>query len=249
MSEAAPQLSVDSATGIDVTLALAGAGARSYAFVADWHIRLVLGLAWYGAAGLLYNYLRDGRLSVAPPPANDARWFGAVLVPALALYFLYHPVLELLMRGSTPGKRLAGVRVVTRDGGAPSAGALLVRNVFRLIDSLPFAYGLGLTLVALTREHIRCGDMAAGTLLVYESPSLGFAVTPAATAGALDVATAELIAELLARWPLLAVQARTQLARALLGRCGRNADELAALDEAALRQALLDATRVAPLAS
>ena len=80
MSEAAPHLSVDSATGIDVTLPIAGAGARAYAFVVDWHIRLVLGLAWYGAAALLYNYLREGAVSVAPPVTNEARWFGAVFI-------------------------------------------------------------------------------------------------------------------------------------------------------------------------
>ena len=245
MNEAAQHLSVDSATGIDVTLPLAGIGARSYAFVADWHIRLVLGLAWYGAAALLYNYLRDGGVSVAPPPGNEARWFGTVLVPALALYFLYHPAVELLMRGSTPGKRLAGIRVVTRDGAAPGAGALLLRNVFRLVDSLPVAYGLGLMLVAVTREHVRCGDMAAGTVLVYEGSSAGFALTPASTAGALDVATAELVAELLSRWPGLTVAARAGLARALLARCGRAAAELGPLDDAALKQALIEATRVA----
>lgn len=245
MNELAQQLSVDSATGIDVTLPLAGAGARSYAFVVDWHIRVVLGLAWYGAATLLYNYARNGGISLAPPLGTDARWFGVVLVPALALYFLYHPLLELLMRGSTPGKRMAGVRVVSRDGSAPSVGALLVRNVFRLIDSLPICYGLGLTLAALTREHVRCGDMAAGTLLVYETASAGFALTPATTAGTLDVATAELLAELLARWPGLALPARGALARQLLARCGRSAEEVAALDDAALRQALIEVTRMA----
>ena len=245
MNETAQHLSVDSATGIDVTLPLAGIGARSYAFVADWHIRLVLGLAWYGAAGLLYNYLHGGGVSVAPPAALDARWFGTVLVPALALYFLYHPAVELLMSGSTPGKRLAGVRVVTRDGAAPSAGALLLRNVFRLVDALPVAYGLGLMLVAVTREHVRCGDMAAGTVLVYERSSAGFALTPATTAGALDVATAELVAELLARWPLLTPAARAALARQLLVRCGRSAAELGSLDEAALQRSLVEATRVA----
>jgi hypothetical protein len=149
------------------------------------------------------------------------------------------------MRGSTPGKRLAGVRVVTREGGAPGAGALLVRNVFRLVDSLPVAYALGLTLVALTREHLRCGDMAAGTLLVYVSAPPGFAVTPAATAGALDVASAELVAELLARWPGLTVPARAALAQQLLRRCGRAQEELASLDDAALRQALVALTRAA----
>ena len=39
---------------------------------------------------------------------------------------------------------MAGVRIVARDGGVPSAGALLARNVFRLIDSLPVFYGVGL---------------------------------------------------------------------------------------------------------
>lgn len=248
MSEVAPHLSVDSATGIDVTLPIAGAGARSYAFVVDWHIRLVLGLAWYGAAALLYNYLRESTVSVAPPVTNEARWFGAVLVPALVLYFLYHPVLELVLRGSTPGKRLAGVRVVGRDGSVPGAGPLLVRNVFRLIDSLPVAYGLGLMLVALSREHVRCGDMAAGTLLVYEMAGPDLALAPAGT-GSLDVATAELVAELLTRWPRLTVPARAVLARALLTRCGRLADSLAPLDDEALRRALIEVTRAGEAAA
>ena len=41
------------------------------------------------------------------------------------------------MRGRTPGKRIAGVRLVTREGDIPGVGALLLRNVFRLLDSLP----------------------------------------------------------------------------------------------------------------
>ena len=57
---------------------------------------------------------------------------------------------------------------MARDGSAPGAGALLVRNVFRLIDSLPVLYCVGLVAVIATREHLRVGDMAAGTLLVYE---------------------------------------------------------------------------------
>lgn len=245
MSEASPQLRIDSATGIDVALPLAGAGARAYAFVVDWHIRIVLALAWYGAGTFLHNYLRDGEISVAPPLGTSIRWLGSVVAPALALYFLYHPLLELLLRGSTPGKRLAGVRVVARDGSVAGAGALLVRNVFRLIDSLPIAYGLGLTLVALTREHVRCGDMAAGTLLIYESASPGLAITPASTSGSLDVATAELVAELLARWPGLTLAARATLARQLLRRCGRGAEEIAPLDDAALRRTLIEVTRAA----
>ena len=75
-----------------------------------------------------------------------------VVLPSLALYFLYHPILEVLMKGRTPGKRIAGVRLVKRDGGVPGVGALLIRNVFRLIDSLPFAYCIGLA-TTIRQQH------------------------------------------------------------------------------------------------
>jgi uncharacterized RDD family membrane protein YckC len=222
MSEA-PGLVVDSVTGVDVSLAVAGPGARAYAFLVDWHIRVILALGWFVLGALLYN----GHLSLAPPLSNDARWFGAVVAPALAIYFLYHHAVELAMRGSTPGKRMAGVRIVARDGGAPSAGALLTRNVFRLIDSLPLFYGVGLITVVLTRDNLRIGDMAAGTLLVFEQADARLP-TPAGEAhraSRLDAAGAEIVAELLERWPALQPEARVRLARQVLTRYGGDPGE------------------------
>jgi hypothetical protein len=142
------------------------------------------------------------------------------LIPALSLYFLYHPAVELAMRGRTPGKRRAGIRIVTRSGEPPGAGALLVRNVFRLIDSLPVMYGVGLTLMMLTRDSLRCGDMAAGTLLVYERSVTDNDLLHAAAQriGTLDTAGAEIAADLLQRWSSLVPEARIRLARQLLQR-------------------------------
>lgn len=229
MNDIVPELSVDSVTGIDVSLAVAGAGARSFAFIIDWFVRLVLALAWYALGAFVYNR----GLSIAAPLTNDATWFGAVVTPALAIYFLYHYAVELAMRGRTPGKRTAGIRIVARDGSAPGAGALLVRNVFRLIDTLPVLYCLGLVAVIATREHLRVGDMAAGTLLVYERDAAH--LPPAAEAPRLDARASELVAELLERWPTLAPDARLQLGQQLLARYGGGA---AAADESALRGAL-----------
>ena len=207
MNEVAPEHVIDSATGIDVALPIAGPGARSYAFVIDWHIRLVLALAWFVVGALLYN----GRPSLSAPLTNEAHWFALVVVPALAIYFLYHYVVELAMRGSTPGKRTAGVRIVTRDGAAPSAGALLLRNVFRVVDSMPAFYPVGLITVMVSRDHVRLGDMAAGTLLVYERSRA--AVPLRERGGGLDAPGAEILAELLERWPTLASEARVRLAQ------------------------------------
>lgn len=236
MSEPLPGLSVDSVTGIDVSLPVAGPGVRSFAFLIDWHIRLLLALAWWLLGSLLYN----GRLALNAPPAHQQAWFGTVMLPAFAIYFLYHPVLEVLMRGRTPGKRSAGIQVVTRSGGLPGAGALLVRNVFRLIDSLPVAYGVGLTLMVLTRESLRCGDMAAGTLLVYERSVADSDLLQSAArrVGRLDPVGAEIVADLLERWESLVPEARVRLARQLLQRYLGAAADLSEADELQWRSRL-----------
>jgi uncharacterized RDD family membrane protein YckC len=216
MNERLPGLSVQSVTGIDVSLPLAGPGVRSFAFIIDWHIRIVLALAWFVVAAVLYN----GGLSLAAPLSPGLPWFIVVVLPPLAIYFLYHLIVELAMRGCTPGKRRAGIRIVTRSGGTPGAGALLVRNVFRLVDSLPVAYGLGLTLMVLTRDSLRCGDMAAGTLLIYERTASDAELlhNAAQRLGKLDTAGAEIAADLLQRWETLVPEARIRLTRALLER-------------------------------
>jgi uncharacterized RDD family membrane protein YckC len=229
VSQVAPGLIIDSVTGIDVSLPIAGPGARSFAFIIDWHIRVIVALAWFVVAALLHN----GRWSLSAPLTNDARWFATVVLPALTIYFLYHPVIELAMRGRTPGKRSAGIRVVTRQGGPPSVGPLLVRNVFRLIDCLPGFYGVGLALVIFTRDNVRCGDMAAGTLLVYERSGADGLLPESAAAriGTLDAAGAEIVADLLQRWVTLMPEARVRLARQVLVRYLGAAADLSAGDE------------------
>jgi uncharacterized membrane protein SpoIIM required for sporulation/uncharacterized RDD family membrane protein YckC len=220
---AVADLVVDSATGVDVHIRVAGPGARSLAYVIDWHIRVILAVTWFAVAAMMYN-----RAPSLAPHARDAGWVAAVLAPAAAIYFLYHWVLELTMRGSTPGKRMTGIRIASRDGSAPTAGALLVRNVFRLIDSLPIAYGVGLLEVILTRQHVRIGDIAAGTLLVYDHV---VAPPPRLAASVPDRVRAEAIGELLQRWRELDRTARQRLAREVLGPAARALEEPQAPDD------------------
>jgi len=238
---AEPDLIVDSVTGVDLSLPIAGPGARSYAFIIDWHIRAVLFIAWFVVAALIYN----GRWSLSTPADPSGTWFGFVLLPGAAIYFLYHVVLEILMRGQTPGKRMAGVRLVTRDGAAPAVPAYLIRNVFRLIDSFPLFYGVGLITTLVTRNHVRIGDMAAGTLLIYDraDESLLQHVSGTAIGSRLDASTAELINDLLQRWDALDVNVRSRLARTLLERFGGKPEALLAAQDAELRALLADLAR------
>ncbi|HTY92540.1 MAG TPA: RDD family protein [Steroidobacteraceae bacterium] len=235
-------LVVTSPTGVDVELAIAGPGSRAYAFVIDWHIRLLAALAWFGIAAFVESgvvYLR----------ANTPAAITAIIVlPALAIYFLYHPLVEIAMRGRTPGKRMAGVRIVNRQGGTPSTLALLIRNGFRLIDSLPAFYGLGLCVTLFSAQRLRVGDLAAGTLLVHDGDAEARALTQLGSLGVnphLDAGIVALGNELLLRWPELEPARRRELARDLLRRIAtgssREPVNLEALDDRGLQLRLRSA--------
>lgn len=237
-SVAADELTVRGLTGVDMTLKVAGPGTRSYAFVIDWHVRVLGVLAWGLVGVLLRQNLPAAAGKVASNPVMIALMAGAGLT-----YILYHPVLEVALRGRTPGKRIAGIRIVTAEGETAGAGALLMRNLFRLIDSLPFLYLVGLICCFLTPQRIRIGDMAAGTVLVLdETASTRSLSRLGSTLGrsALPPETLKLIHDLLDRWRALEKRQRLALARQLLTRIEpqRNAAELAAMDERALRALL-----------
>ena len=227
------RLLVQSATGVDLTLAIAGPGSRSYAFVIDWHIRLLLGGAWLLVASYLLSLNLD-------PRSGDAL---LSLLPAAVLYFLYHPIVEVMLRGQTPGKRMAGLTLVNRSGGTPSTAALLIRNIFRLIDSLPAFYVVGLVSCFVTENRVRIGDMAAGTLLVLDDAAAGKSLArleTLASASRLPLDALELVDQVLERWPNLAIDKRRQLAVQLLTRLqpGGDVAQLATLREEVLHARL-----------
>lgn len=227
----ADALQIESITGVDLELPIAGPGGRSYAFVIDWHIRLLLALAWYVVGTLLFF----GGLSVVDAESSAfTGYLFAVVLPASALYFLYHPVLEIAMHGRTPGKRMAGVRIVTQTGEVPGIGAIIIRNVLRIVDSLPALYVVGLMATLLTDQSVRIGDMAAGTLLVYDEDHEkdAFAQVNSAAVAAIGLENLQLLDDLLARWPDLEPATRDALGRKMLQRLGREAPstEAAVLD-------------------
>ena len=224
------ELNIKGLTGVDITLRIAGPGTRAYAFVIDWHIRLLVALAWILVGELIGLMAGPGFKKITFPLL--------FLLPALVVYFLYHPIIEWVMRGRTPGKRMAGARIVTLEGGIPSTGALLMRNLFRLVDSLPGVYLLGLVCCIFTAQRVRIGDLAAGTVLILDEtkPTRSLARVGMLQNSGLDPDAAVLVQDLIDRWAELEEGRRNSLARQLLARLAGESDpgQLAALDSAAL---------------
>jgi uncharacterized membrane protein SpoIIM required for sporulation/uncharacterized RDD family membrane protein YckC len=172
-----------SATGVAAEIVLAGPGARAIAFILDFLVRSCLALAWL----LLAAWLILGNLDFSVPDDRETPWYLLGVVPAMAIYFLYHVVLEPLMDGRTPGKRMTGLRVLTPHGVVPGAGALVTRNLFRIVDSLPALYVTGLLFIMFGRRHARLGDLAAGTVVAVErAPFLEQLAARMGTAGQIE---------------------------------------------------------------
>jgi uncharacterized membrane protein SpoIIM required for sporulation/uncharacterized RDD family membrane protein YckC len=161
---APPTIAVPSATGVDAAIVLAGPGARAMAFLIDMLIRGALAMVYL----LLASLLLLGNLGFATEGDEETLWYLAGVMPATAIYFLYHLVVEPVMAGRTPGKRMVGLRVLTSDGVVPTTSALITRNVFRIVDSMPLLYVVGLLFVIFGKRHLRLGDLAAGTVLAVE---------------------------------------------------------------------------------
>lgn len=95
-------------------------------------------------------------------------WLALVvfLLVQLAAEWSYFVLFEMVSGGRSPGKILAGLRVVC-DGGLPiTLRASAVRNLLRIVDYLPTSYLTGLTSMLVSPEGKRLGDLAAGTLVV-----------------------------------------------------------------------------------
>ena len=91
---------------------------------------------------------------------------GRPRVAFFLLTFAYFVASELTS-GQTLGKRLLGLRVVRADGSRADAGPIVIRNLLRLVDWLPFLYVVGaITVFATGERRLRLGDLAAGTRVV-----------------------------------------------------------------------------------
>jgi uncharacterized RDD family membrane protein YckC len=164
--------------GVDLRLVLADASERATAFLLDVVIMfaslIAVTLVTIGAAILL--------------KFNPGEYL--VVVWLLFFFFLrnfYFMAFELTPRAATPGKRIVGLRVATRNGGRLTAEAIFARNALRELEVfLPLSFlaaraqqvdawvaalalvwcGIFVFFPLFNKDRLRVGDLAAGTWVV-----------------------------------------------------------------------------------
>jgi uncharacterized RDD family membrane protein YckC len=107
------------------------------------------------------------------------------LLLSFIVLFGYFLVSEAIFGGLTLGKRALRLRVIGDHGEPILFSQAAIRNLVRIVDFLPFFYGLGLVTLFVNGRGKRLGDLAAGTLVVRERERVSLydlASTPAAQA-------------------------------------------------------------------
>ena len=135
--------------------------------------RELAGLGTRFIGGLVDGVLQILVLIAAGVTAENLSDDAAVILIVLTFFsvvFVYPTAMEVGTRGRTVGKLVARIRVVRSDGRPVTFPVVLVRNLLRLVDILPNFYAVGAITILFTRRSQRLGDLAAGTVVVYEAP-------------------------------------------------------------------------------
>jgi uncharacterized RDD family membrane protein YckC len=165
--------------GVPLEVHIANHGERLTAFALDMFF-------WLLATVLLYL----GLAVMVLEKVSGAVVITIVLFLAFLIRNLYFIHFELATQGSTPGKRIVGLRVIDRNGGPLLPDAIVARNLTREIEVfLPLALymqllatgagarswtmlfylgwiGLVSALPLFNRDHLRAGDLIAGTMVI-----------------------------------------------------------------------------------
>jgi uncharacterized RDD family membrane protein YckC len=178
----AARRNIETPEGVLLPVDLASRGERAAAFLID----LFAIIAAFVALFLMLMF-------IGISAATTGAWF--VISLMLIFFFLrsfYFTFFELVWRGTTPGKRVFGLRVIDRGGGTLRADAIFARNLMREVEVFmpamilmigPSIAGesgwsvwaylmiLGwmgvLTLMPLfNKDRLRAGDLIGGTWVI-----------------------------------------------------------------------------------
>jgi uncharacterized RDD family membrane protein YckC len=158
-----PVLKIATPEGVTFSLPLAGPVVRTVALLIDFAVCMVLQKVVKMFVGAL-------------TAVGDDSSTAAGILMQFIIMFGYATICELLFNGQTLGKRVLSLRVMDERGLRLRPGQVLIRNLLRMVDMLPYAYAVGGIFCLLSSRCQRLGDLAAGTVVVrtdkFTAPSL-----------------------------------------------------------------------------
>jgi len=146
-------LRVRTPEGVEFSLTLAGPVVRSLAWMIDC-------LCIWGTLSLAGKLLKV--FALVSSDVGMAFYILASFVISIGYSILF----EWYRNGQTPGKQMLRLRVMDRKGLKLQFSQVVVRNLLRAVDSLPYCYLIGGVTCLVNEKFQRLGDLAAHTIVV-----------------------------------------------------------------------------------
>ena len=115
---------------------------------------------------------------------SDALAYLLAVIGSFVVTFGYFWACEAFWSGQTVGKKVFRLRAVGDRGEPMTFAQAGIRNIVRVIDFLPYAYGVGIVVLFINGKGKRLGDLAAGTIVVKDSDALQLWQLPGGRAAA-----------------------------------------------------------------
>lgn len=144
---------IRSPEGMNFNLELAGPFSRLFAWLLDAAII-------QAATTIASNLMSIGQF-FSPDLA-----MGLYLVLAFLITFGYSVAMEWFNRGQTIGKSVLKIQVVDEEGLPLSFSQVFIRNILRIVDTLPVFYLVGGVSIFASKRFQRLGDLAARTIVI-----------------------------------------------------------------------------------
>jgi len=147
---------IQTAQNVQIQVGLASVGERILAFLIDLFIKIsyIFTINLLGFSSYLSNLYDD------PWSATSIQIL--VLMPVI----FYTLCSEALTNGSTIGKKILKIRVISLDSYKTKFDQYFIRWIFNLLDVFTFSGIIGLLSALVTKKSQRLGDLSAGTAVV-----------------------------------------------------------------------------------
>jgi len=165
--ESLDRLDIDTPEQISLELPLAGIGSRFLALTIDSLIQIGVTIVLI-IAGVVISMSYTELAGAADKFFSQTVGAIVTIVVPFCLYWGYFAFFEILWQGRTPGKRVAGIRVIHQTGRPMTAIECIGRNLMRALDIQPGIYAVGLICMMCNKQNRRVGDYVAGTIVVHD---------------------------------------------------------------------------------
>ncbi len=162
---------IETHENVTIAYETANIGSRFLALLLDEII--IMGIIILSVLIAFFAVLGGGGEQMDPETGLPA---GASLFTTLAVMMIviflvqnvYYIFFEMVMKGRSPGKKAAGIRVVSATGEPISFSMSLIRNFLRLLHMIPGGELADALVVIYNKRSMRIGDLLANTMVIKE---------------------------------------------------------------------------------